>query len=263
MYNIVYSITFHQSIEFVNHFLKNIEKYNKENNYLIIIHLSDKLYNQKDNLYKKNVMINPIHYNKKLFTHLLMKPFFENFEYLISQNICFDNFMTLTSSNRLVRQAPKFVLQNINKLKGVSEPPEALDKFLNCPDQPWHWPAFLKNKDILKIFQDNKMKIIGGQVSGRLYSKNIMEKICKFIRVNKIMELIKEELCFEEIILPTLANYYMNTNQLVYCHTFWNKPSSIPNVNEVKQILNEKPHIFIIKRFPEDLNHILYKTAFS
>ena len=42
-----------------------------------------------------------------------MKPFIENFEYLISQKICFSNFMTLTSSNRLVRQAPKFELQNI------------------------------------------------------------------------------------------------------------------------------------------------------
>ena len=52
------------------------------------------------------------HYNKKRLTHLLMKPFIENFEYLISQKICFSNFMTLTSSNRLVRQAPKFELQN-------------------------------------------------------------------------------------------------------------------------------------------------------
>ena len=80
------SITFHQSVDFVNHFLKNIEKYNIENNYLIIIHLSDNLYKQKDNLYKKNVIINAIHYNKKRATHLLMKPFIENFEYLISQN---------------------------------------------------------------------------------------------------------------------------------------------------------------------------------
>ena len=66
MYNIVYSITFHQSIDFVNHFLKNIEEYNIKNNYLVIIHLSDTLYEQKNKLYAKNVIINPIHYNKKL-----------------------------------------------------------------------------------------------------------------------------------------------------------------------------------------------------
>ena len=44
MYNIVYSITFHQSVDFVNHFLKNIikifvhknENYNKYN---IILYL--------------------------------------------------------------------------------------------------------------------------------------------------------------------------------------------------------------------------------
>jgi hypothetical protein len=257
MYNIVYSITFHQSVDFVNHFLKNIEKYNIENNYLIIIHLSDNLYDQKDDLYKKNVIINPIHYNKKVLTHLLMKPFIENFEYLISQKICFSNFMTLSSSNCLVRQAPKFELQNIQLCKNKN-----IQNINNL--KGWHWPVFLNNKDIVKVFQDNKIKLINGQVSGRLYSKNVMEKICEFIRVNKIMDLIKKEMCFEEIILPTLANYYMNTNQQVYCHTFWiSGESSIPKVNDVKQILKEKPHIFIIKRFPEDLNHILYKNVFS
>jgi len=257
MYNIVYSITFHQSVDFVNHFLKNIEKYNVENNYLIIIHLSDNLYNQKDDLYKKNILINPIHYNKNLFTHLLMKQFIENFEYLISQKICFGNFMTLSSSNRVVRQAPKFELQNIQLCQNKN--------IQNINDlKGWYWwPGFLKNKDIVKVFQNNQIKLISGQVSGRLYPKNVMGKICEFIRVNKIIDLIKEEVVFEEIILPSLANYYMNTNQQVYCHTFWNKPSSIPTVNDVKQILIEQPHIFIIKRFPTNLNHILYKNVFS
>ena len=66
MYDIVYSALFHQAIDVVNHFLKKIEKYNIENNYLVIIHLSDNLYEQKDHLYKKNVIINPIHYNKNI-----------------------------------------------------------------------------------------------------------------------------------------------------------------------------------------------------
>lgn len=255
MYNIVYSVIFHQSIDYVNHFLKNIDKYNIKNNYLVIIHLSDNLYEQKDKLYKKKVIINPIHYNKQTKTHLIMKAFIENFEYLISQKISFANFMTLTSSNRLVKQAPKFklpnmqlcenkIIQNINDLNN------------------WHWPRFLRNKKFVKIFQDNKIKLISGQVSGRLYTKNVMEKICEFIRVNKIFDLIQKETYFEEIILPSLANYYMN-NQKVYCHVFWDNHRSIPKVDDVKQILKEKPHIFIIKRFPNNLNHILYKADFT
>ena len=94
MYDIVYSIIFHQKIDFVNHYLKNIEKYDNVNNYLVIIHLSDILYKKKDKIYKKNVIINPIHYNKKGTTHLLMKSFIENCEYLISQKIRFGNFYT-------------------------------------------------------------------------------------------------------------------------------------------------------------------------
>ena len=253
MYNIVYSITFHQDIDFVNHFLKNIEKYNIENNYLVIIHLSDKLFKIKDQIYQKNVIINPIHYNKQLMTHLLMKPFIENCEYLISKNIKFDNFITLTSSNRLVRQAPKFeykdiklcenkVIQNTADLKG------------------WHWPKFLKNKKIVNIYKENKIKLIGGQVSGRLYHEKVITKICKFIRQNGIMKIFKNELCFEEIILPSLANYYMKTKQHVYCHTFWGKSSEIPTIDDVVQKLKEKNDIYIIKRFPNNMNHKLFKA---
>ena len=185
----------------------------------------------------------------------MTKPFIENFEYLISQKINFNNFMTLTSSNRLVRQAPKFESQNIQLVENK------IIQDINVL-VGWVWPNFLENKDIVKIFQDNK-KIINGQVSGRLYSKNVMEKICEFIRVNKIMDLIKKETVFEEIIFPSLAYYYMNAIPELYCHTFWNIPSTIPNVDDVKQILKERPHIYIIKRFPEDLNHILFKTFCS
>ena len=51
-YDIIYSVIFHQSIEFVNNFIKNIEKYNEQNNYLIIIHLSDNLFKEKDKIYQ-------------------------------------------------------------------------------------------------------------------------------------------------------------------------------------------------------------------
>jgi hypothetical protein len=255
MYDIIYSITFHQSLDFVNHFLKNIEKYDVKNNYLIVIHLSDNLYEKKDQIYKKNVLINPIHYNKKLSTHLLLKPFIENFEYLITQNIKFNNFMTLSSSNRFVREAPKFELD---------ESPLCENKIVQDIDElklrTWYWwPKFLKNKKIVEVFQSNKIKLINGQVSGRLYSKNVIEKICDFIRKKKILDLIEREVVFEEIIFPSLANYYMDKEQKVYCHTFWGKPRCIPNVNDVYKILEENPHIYIIKRFPDDLNNILFK----
>lgn len=252
MYDIVYSITFHQSLDFVNHFLKNIEKYDVKNNYLIVIHLSNNLYEKKDQIYKKNVLINPIHYNKKVTTHLLLKPFIENFEYLISQNIKFNNFMTLSSSNRFVREAPKFELDESPLCENN------VDQIMN-ELKDWWWPKFLKNKKIVEVFQSNKIKLICGQVSGRLYSKNVIEKICDFIREKKILDLIEREVVFEEIIFPSLANYYMNKEQKVYCHTFWNKPRCIPNVNDVYKILEEKPHIYIIKRFPENLNHALFK----
>ena len=256
MYDIVYSVIFHQEINLVNHFLKNIEKFNKNNNYLVIIHLSIKLFKIKDKIYKKNVIINPIHYNKKHHNHLLIKSVIENFEYLISQKISFKNFMTLNSSNRLVRQAPKFEKQNIKFCENkVIQNIKELNKNWS------HWPNFLKNKKIVNIFKNHKIKIICGQVSGRLYSKELMEKIVYFIRIKKLLKIIQCETVFCEIILPSLAGYYIDiAKQKVYCHTFWDKPKSIPTVNEVINLLKTKPNIYIIKRFPDNINHILFKA---
>ena len=255
MYNIVYSITFHQEVDLVNHFLKNIEKYNIKNNYLVIIHLSEKLYKIRDKIYTKNVIINPIHYDKKLNTHLLTKPFIENFEYLISQKIRFCNFMTLTSSNRFVRQAPYFKCKEEKLCEN-----KIIQNIDNNTSVWFHWPAFIKNKKIIKIFQDNQICLKPGQVEGRLYSYELMLKICEFIKKNNIMNIIENEMPFEEIIFPSLATYYTNKPQTIYCHTFYNKKEtkSVPTVSEVIEILKEKPHIFIIKRFPDDLNHILF-----
>ena len=261
MYDIVYSITFHQKIDFVNHFLKNIEKYNSKNRYLVIIHLSNILYKNKKNIYSKNVIINPTHYDKKLYTHLLLKPFIENFEHLVSQKIQFNNFMTLSSSNRLVRQAPKFNQKNTASVEN-----KTYNQVQYFDNKSWYWwPKFFKNKKILKIFQEHQIKLISGQVSGRLYPKNIMAKVCEFIRKNKIMSVIENEVVFEEILLPSLAKHYMSSPQKVYCHTFWNKlnvSKCIPTPEEVEKILKEKKNVYIIKRFPADLNHALYNGKF-
>ena len=74
-----------------------------------------------------------------------MKPFIENFEYLISQKICFSNFMTLSSSNRLVRQAPKFELQNIQLCENKN-----IQNINNL--NGWHWAVFKQNNIQLPIF---------------------------------------------------------------------------------------------------------------
>ena len=163
--------------------------------------------------------------------------------------------MPISSGCRLLRQAPKFESKNIELCEN-----KTIQNINNL--KTWHWPNFLKNKKIVKLFQNNQIAFICGQVSGRLYPKNLMEKICKFIRVNKILYLIQQETIFDEIIFPSLANYYMKTNQQLYCHTFWNKKKSIPNIIDILKILKKKPHIYIIKRFPDNLNDKLYKNCY-
>lgn len=208
MYNIVYSIIFHQDLDYVNYYLRRLEKYNVNNNFLVIIHVNEKLYNIKDKIYKKNVIINPIYKNKNINgpSSDIMKAWIENFEYLISNKIEFLNLMILSSSGLWIRQAPKF--ENNNNLKMCKN--EFIQKDLDKLYPYWyHWKNILKNKKIIKLFQDNKIQILNTEISGNVYSKQVFYKITEFIRMNNFFELIEEETVFGEFVLDSLANYYL------------------------------------------------------
>lgn len=253
MFNVVYSIRLHQEVEYINHLLKNIEKNNTKNNYMVIIHLSTDIFKVKEQIYTKNVIINPIHYNiPELYTHLLMKSFVQNVEYLVEKDIKYANIITLSSGMRFVRDIPIIKINNTNICKNeVIQDIEEL--------QGWNWPAFKKNKDIIDIFKKNKIKLMFGVYTGRIYPRNVSIEICKFIRNNNIMNIIQNETVFDEIILPSLGNYYMNKNIHKYSHIFWNKIHYIPSKKDITEILKQRDDICIIKRFPNDINHELYK----
>ena len=254
-YDIIYSVIFHQSIEFINNFIENIEKYNEQNNYLIIIHLSEDLYEERDKIYKKNVSINSRFFDKKLHTELIFKSILQNCEYLLKNKIKFNNFMTLSSSNRFIKQAPKFNMCN-NKLTKNKNSTD-IEKL-----KKWYWYELLmKNSEIVSLFDNLKIELICGQVSGRLYPKNIILEIYKFIREKDIFNLIRKSyFVFDELILPSLAKYFMREEQKVYCHIFYNKETNdVPTISELENLLKINNNICIAKRFPNDLNHEIYK----
>ena len=254
-YDIIYSVIFHQSVEFVNNFIKNIEKYNEQNNYLIIIHLSDNLFKEKDKIYQKNVFINSHFFDKKIHTELIFKSILQNCEYLIKNRINFNNFMTLSSSNRFIKQAPKFkfFINRLTKNKNSTN----IEKL-----KKWYWyDLLMKNNEIVSLFDNLQIELIFGQVSGRLYPKNIILEIYKFIKEKNILTIIKKShFVFDELILPSLAKYYMKEKQKVYCHIFYNKETNdTPTIPQLEKLLKINNHICIAKRFPTDLNHQIYK----
>jgi hypothetical protein len=52
----------------------------------------------------------------------------------------------------------------------------------------------------------------------------------------------------------------MKSTQKMYCGFFYERKEAIPYIEDVIKKLNEHPEIYIIKRFPNDMNHELYKS---
>lgn len=253
MYDIIYSVIFYENINFINNFLKNIEYYNKNNNYLVIIHLSRKLYNFKNKIYKNNLIINPIHYDKTRWTSSIIRAIIDNFEYLLSKNINFNYFMPLSSQSRFVLQSPKFLKYPGSFCKNKK-------KFnINNLNNKWdHYSRFMNNKKIINILNENEIEIIPGQVSGRLFPFVIINQICKFIRENLILDNIECETVFCEILLSSLHKYFSPTDDILCCAIFSNK-QIYPSIQWIFNQLKEKnKNIFIIKRVSLNLKHILF-----
>ena len=279
IYDIIYSLPVHQDIKIVNNLLENINKFNKNNKFCIILHLNEKLYKIRDQIYKKNVLINDIKYNKKRGTMDLLKCNLDNFEYLIKNNINFYNFMIITSSVRFVRQSPHFEKPNyICKLKELDRDQD-YNKILKSN---WYSDV-LKNKHLIDIIKKNKIELIGGdmiikQNEGRIYAKEHYQNIYNFIKKNEIIKNITHQTYFEETLLPSLSSYFNNgKNMDNYCHVFWEfsgkkcaRPPiwkgdnriiyyQVPNVELIKDTLENNDSIFIIKRIPDDINDPVYK----
>ena len=254
-YDVIYSLCFHQKIDYVNHFLKNVEKYNVKNKYLVIINLSKDLSKVRDKIYDRNVIIYHKSSDKRLNTYDLMNALIDNYIYLKMLNLKFNNYMLLSSSCRFVRQIDK-----LEEYKGDISIFEG-SNIGNLNNNWYHSNNFLKNKKIINIFKKNKIDICLQEVVGSIYSEKVFKKIVEFIFSNNLKLNIECETVFEEIILPSLYKYF--TNKYVNCsHAYTFRPkkdgSNIPNTQQIISILNENPKISIIKRFPEDLNDVTY-----
>ena len=250
-YDIIYSILFHRNINYVNNCIENIKKYNKNNKFLIIAHLSDELYKKKKLINKKNVIINPLHFNKKKFGITILKAIIDNFEFLKNNKINYNYCMTLSSSCRFIKQTPTF--NNKNNFDNIFHLYDPIVLYESTHS------SMILNNEIYNIFDKLNMYLLTGQISGRLFSKNLINKVCNFFRNYNIFNKIQyDNVVFEEILLPTISNYYMKGEQKLFCHIF-TEISLIPTISELKKKMIEIPSLFLVKKFPEDLNHPIYQ----
>jgi hypothetical protein len=201
-YDVIYSITAHEKPEVIHDLIRNIKKYNQCNSFLICLHLNHKMFS---NFYTDDpcVVVNPEPYDKKKFTHLILKAHLDNYDYLEKGGIEFRSIMLLASNCMFIKQMPP-----IPEFENYEQtfPQGCNIQHLNG----WHWPVFKKNHFLVNCFIDHDIRCYNCWHEGSLHSKEVFGKIKTFIESNRLFSNISCEICFEEILLPSLEVYFQN-----------------------------------------------------
>lgn len=240
--DIVYSIIAHESIKCINDLISNIFKFNKNYKIAIYLHLNEDLYGKYKCSYY-NVFINKIYYDKQKETHKILKAHIDNFNSCCT-HINFKYFVPLASNCMFIKQ---LVLPSINYKYGVYKKYDNIYKKYN---DSWH-KELLENKRINNLFDENKIIYDKKIHEGAFYDKLLFYKISKFIEDKNVFSLIDNDTCFEEYLLPSLENYFINTCVQRLCLIFWSKPSYEPSIYDIDNLINDTTNnIFIVKRIP-------------
>lgn len=249
MYDIVYSVLFYERIEFINHFINNVKKMNKNNNYLIIAHLSESAYLEKELIIKENVIINNKYYNKIPRNYSILQAILDNYEYLIKNGINFNHFMPLSSGCRFVKPAPHFKYFYKEFVYKLENDTKHLYNIIN--DINWsHYKLIFKDIKLIEFFKNKSIEIIHSPTSGRLYTNYEFFTIYSYINKYNLIGYCTESNYYDEILLPTLSNYLTGNLTELICYTFWEKghPYTFRLSNMLK-IMKENEHICIFKGF--------------
>ena len=250
-YDIIYSIIAHENPESLHSMIYNIKKFNKDINILICLNLNNMMYKNFDINDYNYVVINTNYYDKMIHTHHIMKAHMDNYFYLCDNNINFNSIMLLASNCMFVKHM--LLPQNTTVYYNVHE--EETD--LNSLNDWSNFTYFKENNKIINMFNDMRIQLKITTHEGALYSNILFDKICNFIIDYNIINMIEKEMCFEEIIFPSLEAYFNNGVMVKrYCKIYWMNYNFTPTIDDIKELLaNNVDDFYIVKRIPRILRN--------
>ncbi len=257
MYDIVYSILAHEEPDVLEDQIRNIIKWNVSKNILICLNLNDSMYSEiKSN--NDIVIINPKHFNKRMFTVDLLQAHVSNVLFLREMNIQYKTFMIIASNVMFVK--PFDINKHMPTIQISDTLFEVEDSFtvaLNKNTGWGGWRPFKEYPKLIEFCNEKKIPLVFDQNEGRLYSRELIEKIADFIEEHKILSMAPGELIAEEIFLPSLEKYFCNDKNVEkYCKVYWGNPGlhvTIQDIHDVRN--NDEEHIYCVKRVHRTLNH--------
>lgn len=232
--DIVYSLTCHEDPASFMDLIKNIQYFNRNLKICIIVHANDYMFSE---LNGKVEHLNPIYYNRRLYTIDIFKSHIENFDYTVSKGIDMTYFIPL-ASNCYFHKA--VTLDYIKSL--LDNSPNAI-----IPKREgWnHWSSILENKKI----NLNLGELYVSQHEGIILPKQIAEKISEHVRIHDIYNNLECETVFEEYLLASMYSNLTGKQPQIICKIFWTLPNFTPSLEEI--INCEFP---CVKRVSRDYN---------
>jgi len=254
-YDIVYSVTAHESIECVYNLYENIVKYNAGLDVLVIFHLNEDLYSRLDAIPEAdNLIFNPVRTDKRRFTQSLLWAHLGNF--VIVRDLDFDIFALLASNCMFVRQVDYGLIGSGSP--GMSPAPHELEQegSVNFDDikHEWFWSVYLQCPGIQKLFEAKRIGVNARCHEGAYIRKEVMQAIMDFCQTHIIRKIqLIDGLDWIEILFPSLEKYFTGRIGARYCKHF-------PFVREIRreeilEIAGGEGDYNIVKRVARDMKN--------
>ena len=253
-YDIIYSLTCHESPECIIDLLNNIEYFNKKLRYLVIMQINDYLLKyfleNPQLLWNKisKIIINDYVYNNTLHTYDLIEAHCKNFEKV--KDINFKYFCLLSSNCLFKKEITKDFLDNLyNKQEKSKE-----ERITETKVKGAQLVNFEKNTLLSELFKKQKAPLFVYQHESALYKKGIFQYIYNYCKIYDLKNKITHNIAFEESIFPTLEYKQLGYLCPRFCKVFWDMPEYTPTIEQIRD--EEMP---MVKRIPRIYDNILRK----
>jgi hypothetical protein len=243
-YEVIYSLTCHESPDCVVDLLKNIRYYNRTVNYAVVIKMNNAMYDHFERSREldqfDNIIVNDFVFTSKAHTYDLAEAQISNFNKVKSKS--FKYFCQIASNCLFKKELTSYHLDNEIK---ETLPEKIPNEHLN------NWNI---NQKLSSLFKEMSIELYNYQHEGALYEKEQFEKIANFCEKFDLKNKVEHNIAFEEVIFTSLDSYFHKYVRPRICKVFWDMPAYTPTIEQIEQ-----ENLFMVKRIGREYNNPLRK----
>jgi hypothetical protein len=240
--DVLYFITCHENPEVVLDLLSNIEYYHKTLSFHVILHSNTSMITELSDKLPSFATLHPTPCAKSRFTYSLYHALIECFVFARELEIISTYCITLASNCMFHREVTLDLLKDfaLPRIYPVLYPDDA------------HVQIAMSNTDLVTTFADNNVDTFYFCMhEGALIEYETFSKIADFTLTHNLHEKIQNEICFEELLLPSLYVHYMG-HLYSNINTFPTRGNDVPTISQIES--STEP---CFKPCPRDIDHPL------